>query len=451
MRTMQEGVNENSDKKEKNILYLEDLMAKYIPIKLSIGELEFEETCGGDKRILIDLMNKNLTSKELSINFLYKKIKQDVEFNLFNSINGCELKKLINEYIERDRSLSDYYENTGNIYEDFKKALINYNKIPENIDDKIEIYYKTNVKPPIISDSMRIAIENASLTSQKARDIVSTHNNLFINLPTFKISENISNIINQYQNAYNMVNNNAILNIRDLIIPRIKILTDWIDSSKYLANLYTTLNKKFLKEYEIPLSEFNEDLMEYQWFITPSMTWSLIHAFKDIIDNSENIRNDLNNLYYTYYSTNNFDNIGNMVRNWDSNNVLRPTRFKIIKNCVKLLKQNNGINTAYLIVPTLLTQIDGIEKEFLKKIGISREDFIDNQDSDYESAKQIFLDVLYESVYPGGSITHPINFNRHKIIHGEFLNGYTKYNIIRCFLVLDFLINSYIESIEEDN
>ncbi|BBL61023.1 hypothetical protein MARBORIA2_06290 [Methanobrevibacter arboriphilus] len=443
---MKKDSDKESDKKSKT-LYIEDLLPKKIHIKLSIGELKFEEPCVGDKPLLLDLIEKELKPKEFDINFLYNKIEENIDFKLFDSINEEELNHLIIEYIENVRWLDDYYENTGNIFEDFKNALIKHNKLDErNNNEKIKHVKTINVKLPTISDSTMKIIENATISYQRAMDNVSTHNNLFINPPTFKIPENISNIINQYQNVHNIVNN-AILNIPDVIIPQIKILTNWVDSSKYLANLYTTLNKKFLKEYEIPLSKFSEDLMEYQWFITPSMTWSLIRGFKNIIDNSGNIRKDLNNLYYAYYSANNFDNIEDMVINWNSNNVLRPTRFKIIKNCVKLLKQDNEISIAYLIVPTLLAQIDGIEQEFLKKIGISRKEFIDNQDSDYESAKLIFLDVLYESVYPGGSITHPINFNRHKIIHGEFLNGYTKYNIIRCFLVLDFLINSYIESI----
>lgn len=124
--------------------------------------------------------------------------------------------------------MDDYYENTGNIFEDFKNALIKHNKLDErNNNEKIKHVKTINVKLPTISDSTMKIIENATISYQRAMDNVSTHNNLFINPPTFKIPENISNIINQYQNVHNIVNN-AILNIPDVIIPQIKILTNWL-------------------------------------------------------------------------------------------------------------------------------------------------------------------------------------------------------------------------------
>jgi len=51
----------------------------------------------------------------------------------------------------------------------------------------------------------------------------------------------------------------------------------------------------------------------------------------------------------------------------------------------------------------------------------------------------IILDVLFAKVYPGESIKTPINFSRHKIMHDEWLDYGTKYNVIRTFLILDFL------------
>jgi len=150
-----------------------------------------------------------------------------------------------------------------------------------------------------------------------------------------------------------------------------------------------------------------------------------------------------------------------MISFWESTGILKHTRYKIIDNCLQILKKSaNDINPSYLIVPTLVAQIEGIEhelmlKENLNPVGgrwfdseensVNRSQFYAAQDIDIilDSARSILLEVLYQSAYPGSSLNSPINFNRHKIAHGELLNYGTKYNIIRSFLLLDFLIRLY--------
>ena len=54
-------------------------------------------------------------------------------------------------------------------------------------------------------------------------------------------------------------------------------------------------------------------------------------------------------------------------------------------------------------------------------------------------ANEIFLNILFQIAYPGKPLKTPFTFNRHKIIHGEYLKYGRIDNTIRAFLILDFL------------
>lgn len=56
-----------------------------------------------------------------------------------------------------------------------------------------------------------------------------------------------------------------------------------------------------------------------------------------------------------------------------------------------------------------------------------------------ELTNYIFFEVLFQSAYHDQPLGNPYTFSRHKIMHGEFLTYGRKDNVIRAFLILDFL------------
>ncbi len=106
-------------------------------------------------------------------------------------------------------------------------------------------------------------------------------------------------------------------------------------------------------------------------------------------------------------------------------------------------------NPSNIVLPTLIAQIDGIRIEFMNRNGLSFWTKVEkwkglfngltlNQKL-YESANDIFLNILFQESQPGKPLETPFTFNRHKIIHGEYLKYGRIDNTIRAFLILDFL------------
>lgn len=217
--------------------------------------------------------------------------------------------------------------------------------------------------------------------------------------------------------------------------------------------------EKVAKKYELHQEIIIQLLNEHQWFVLPSMPMNFIYEILGILT-EDNKRIKLNEHFFNYFAYNDYENLINLVDKWDSSGKLRYGRMKVIKDCLNsIINSKNGRIPSTMIVPTLIAQIDGIQREFLlknnfepiwvkyqyegegKKMNQNEAwDFIYSpEDSFSEIANDVILDVLFANVNPGESIKTPITFSRHKIMHGEHLNYGTKPNTIRTFLILDFL------------
>lgn len=234
-------------------------------------------------------------------------------------------------------------------------------------------------------------------------------------------------------------------------------MENWVQQNQNIFNNFNQNWFNFIDTYHITVEEVIDILKKYQWFITPSLSSKFIYEIVKIGKKGGNQRIPINNHFYNYFSSNNFEKLEVIIETWGSDDIFRPRRMKIIKSCLSILQSLEGqVNTSYAIVPTLIPQIDAIQSEFMKQnelcqIGtrwkdidgnnVSQADFYNSQNFNkiLNSAKDIFLNVLYQSTYPGQNLNSPIVFNRHKIMHGNNLNYGTKYNSIRVFLVLDFL------------
>jgi hypothetical protein len=202
-----------------------------------------------------------------------------------------------------------------------------------------------------------------------------------------------------------------------------------------------------------------ERLNEYQWFLLPEMPLSIAFEVYNL-SSMDKPRQRINKLFFDYFAFDNFKNLKDLVNKWNSDGKFRPGRLKVINDSLNVIinAENNKIPST-LIVPALIAQIDGIQREFLLKnnFKISWNNFrfegkgeplnqkqafksIYSPDDAFSSIiNEIILDVLFGNVYPGKPLKTPITFNRHKIMHGEHLTGGTKPNTIRLFIILDFL------------
>lgn len=429
---------------------IDKLRRKPTEMDLSIGNLKFKSLSISDTFFVRKLLKEKLDSKEFTIKFLFNQlIEPKHDFSIFNKISDDEIKNTALKYLKDEYNLSEFYTDKGNFFDDFKTCLDHFVKANfKSLISSISNINRFNTIFPIIPRPI------FQITPIPNFNSLINQGNANINKLMFGRSyyNSFVNVSKQYNNLSTLINR---------IQPQINIWKNWADTNRNLFQEFINQRQNFLSSYSFDIDLVNQCLNRYQYCVTPALPLNMIFESYELCRNGGNQRNTINQHFYNYFSSDDFSNLDQMVSYWKSTNVLKHTRCKIIKGCVNLLKKDdNSFNAPLLIVPTLVAQIEGIEHELMKKRelypqggrwfdsdqnNVTRVQFYENEDMDLilNSAKSILLEVFYKSVYPGGSLNSPINFNRHKIAHGELLNYGTKYNVIRSFLILDFLIRLY--------
>jgi hypothetical protein len=201
------------------------------------------------------------------------------------------------------------------------------------------------------------------------------------------------------------------------------------------------------EEFNLSEKEITNTLSRYKWSISPNFPIAFLAKVVEIGKKEGNQKKAINQLFVGYLTSENCKNLFEMVEDWEPNPLFK-SRMKILRDCVHVLaKSDKSYNASNFIVPTLITQIDGILSSFAIQNNISRSDknwktnFRLHTNSDFldELTNKILLDLLFQKALPGKPLKTPFTFSRHKIMHGE----YTRYgridNTLRAFLVLDFL------------
>ena len=171
-----------------------------------------------------------------------------------------------------------------------------------------------------------------------------------------------------------------------------------------------------------------------------------------------NQRKLINLMFVKYYCSDDFKILMETVDSWKINPLFKP-RMKMLRDCVQTLRAGKGkFNACNVVLPTLIAQVDGIGSDFLKTKGytpnktrwkdlssgklVSTKKGLQNTivvEDLYEEATYILLDVLFQTAYPGQQLSIGRSFSRHKILHGEALRYGTIDNVVRAFLILDWL------------
>ena len=224
--------------------------------------------------------------------------------------------------------------------------------------------------------------------------------------------------------------------------------------------------QSFSDRYDVTETKAVKVLQKYKWFITPSFPSSFIFEVIKLDQMKGRQDKAINNLFIEYFEAGDWQNLETMVSSWKTNPLLK-NRHKILMDCVQAIKvaSKTGINEANVILPTLITQIDGILTDYLNLKGLrwdtAYDDWVDiktgevrkvGRKTQFKNAKpkvlttplddlanDIFLNILFQKSQKGKPLETPFNFNRHKIIHGENVKYGRKDYLIRAFMVLDLM------------
>ena len=323
-----------------------------------------------------------------------------------------------------------------------------------------------------VVESNRAVISQAMTAADTARKMA----NSVVEPNMVAISQTLSSMDSMSETIKNLdsiFNNSAISHaamILNAIQPQISFWNDWLNNNRQIFKFYEDSNafwKNVRERYNISKKKALTCIKKYNWFISPSMDPSIVYNIVSICkSDSKSKWGDINHVFYDYFLENDCKNLDLFVDNWSSNPIFEG-RMKIIRDCVEIIKNPpKNVNFSNVVVPVLISQIDGIQMEFMNQRGLKVDkkkvvcDLEGNRKKDehgqnikyrqyireltsndefLDAMNDVFLDVLFQHTERGEDHKTSIKFSRHKIMHGEHFTYGRKYNVIRCFMILDFL------------
>ena len=220
-------------------------------------------------------------------------------------------------------------------------------------------------------------------------------------------------------------------------------------------------------------------MKNYNWFITVSLEDDFILSLSRIIEKPKGeLSKAIRQEFVIYFSKNKYQKLASMIKSWENNPLFKP-RMKIFRDSYNLLKHShNSYNPSNFVIPTLISQIDGILTDYLiqneftiiqKGNGLVWTDKMNKNNWGISKRNKIFKDIfdpniieyslpngsmssaalgignnfilntLFQTAYTKQKLENPFGLSRHKIMHGEHVRYGRNDHLIRSYLILDFL------------
>lgn len=245
--------------------------------------------------------------------------------------------------------------------------------------------------------------------------------------------------------------------LHNIVTPQVELFQNWARDHSNIFESFRNLWQGLDDEYSIAEKEAVKVLRRYKWFIAPNMPLSFIYEVVRLGKRRGDRRKDMNQLFVGHFLDGGNENLNRYIDDWCSNELFAKRR-RILRDCSKLLEQRRrNFNSCTFILPVLISQIDGIKHDLLVRHGLSPrntkwqdgdgnnvnwKDYLRNTvvvDEMDDLASELLLAVLFQTAYPGVPLKNATSFNRHKILHGESTNYGRIDNVIRAFMLIDFL------------
>jgi len=422
----------------------------------SLGDVEFKYVSYRDTIEFADLSQKQLSDRRFVVQILFHQlIKPRIDVDNFQKLSDKELIELSRAFVKKENHIFKYFHDTGEFFKDFKRAIAtghekDIEELKKSVQQTLSAFtksYASVIQQAVDGTSYRR--ESLQALASVAKQIGNTQRRLaeFVN-PGIEECQSIARIITAS------------------LRPQIDFWQQWTEQNKNIFDSFSHYWAESQQRYNIAEAKAVKVLRKYKWFITPSFPVPFI--FEVVTLDRKKARQDkaVNKLFVEYFESNNWRNLEIMVSNWKNTPLLKK-RHKILADCTEMAKSTSKkrINEANVVLPTLITQIDGVLSDYLNSKNISwhcdYDDRIDQKTGKVKKAgrktqfkntrsnilptklddlaNDIFLNILFQSSHKGKPLITPFNFNRHKIIHGESVKYGRKGYLIRAFMVLDFL------------
>jgi len=429
----------------------------------TLGDVELKYVSYGDTIEFAKILQETTKDRDFVAKILFHQlVKPEISFGDFQKKSAVELEALAKAFVKNENHTFKYFQDTGDYFKDFKKALVvghekhieelrkTFEPIIKSAQETLTAFsknYASVIQQTI--DGTSYIQESMRGLAQVAKQVSDTQRRLF---------ESIKPAIEQYQATAKI--------IAESLRPQIDFWQKWTEQNKKVFDIFSNYWANFQKTYNIAEQKAVGVLQKYKWFITPSFPMPFIFEVVKLDKKKGRQDKAVNGLFIKYFEAKNWRNLEGMVNDWKNRPLLKK-RYKILTDCVEVVKitSKKGVNGANVVLPTLITQIDGALTDYLNSKNIQwdcdYDDWIDGKTGKVKKigrktqfkkskpkvlttqlddlANDIFLNILFQRSQKGKSLATPFSFNRHKIIHGESIKYGRKDYLIRAFMVLDLL------------
>jgi len=402
-------------------------------------------------------------------------ISPPVEFEEFEEISDINLEDLGSKFLNNNFDSELEYSDGEDFYHFFLRVISNEeNKFRKNLQNTVSPILQSNIK--FVNNLMKTIeplLKSSIILRQPQIDlIVDIQREWIANIAQSIILPNLD-IISSLESFSTLISS---LNqhVTESVQHQVNYLIDWFDSHDAIFAPFRQYWQSFEEEYKITEERAVEILSKYHWFFSPSMPFSLLDKIVKVDEKGgSNLHREINYLFYEYFKENHRSNLQNMVNSWEDIPLFSGKRFKIITDCVDVIMfcDSTGNNAANVVVPTLITLIEGIMCDYLEMHGLSwnlnEYGWIDLKTHDLlkdkngnklkpkdiikdlkpktmpslldDLASELAFDILFQRAYRGAVPEKEILFSRHKIMHGENIYYGRKDYMIKVLIILDFL------------
>lgn len=423
----------------------------------SLGNVELKFISGGDSQRFAKIVFSATDYKLAATEILHSQLlKPSLSLEQFRLIPEKDMLKILQAFVKNEDFSFKHFDKQKQPYEAFIDALkLDYRKRAEELSKlfapRLDALSKAmneiakQYKPINISPSIH---ESISRAIQQTSTLVSPGY-------SFKFSTDFSRSLLAAQES-------AMKSITSLIAPQAKVWESWAKTNTDMFSGTFKVLREFHKTYKIAEQEAIVVMAKYKWFVSPSIPITLIYKVQQINKRKGNQRKAVNDVFIKYFERNHWEALDVLLEEW-KDNPLFSSRYKILKDTFNLIQlgSRSDINIVNATLPTLIVQIDGILKDFMRenisvsfndhtKIKTLKESGLVQPASELEElGVNVFLDILFQSSNPGTPLKTPFNLNRHKIIHAEKIKYGRKDYLIRVIMVLDILAHMQAEDTED--
>ena len=215
----------------------------------SLGDVELKYVSLGDTIEFAKLLQKQLSNRDFVVQVLFHQlIKPQIGFDNFQKISDKELEELSTAFIKNENHTFKYFQDTGNLFKDFKQAIaMGHEKHIEELRKSFEPIVKSAQKTLTAfsknyASVIQQAIDGTSYIRESLQSIAGIAKQIGDTQRCF--AEFIKPVIEQYQSVATI--------ITESLRPQNDFWQKWTEQNKKIFESFSNYWLEFQQRYNIP-------------------------------------------------------------------------------------------------------------------------------------------------------------------------------------------------------